>query len=100
MHLKRGWLKGVLEAARKEVKKWPAWMRGTRSRAYSIAGWKRDKEGFYRNGESMIFQRGRAWIRQDLAAGAGNVPVDESYPTLRAAIKQEKPPAPPLLREI
>ena len=74
-------------------------------RVYSIAGWVRDQHGLYCNGGSTIHRQGRSWIRRnpDLQVGeTGGIVLngytEESYPTLHAAIKQERTePETPLL---
>ena len=55
-------------------------------RVYSIAGWVRGADGDYWKGVSRIIRRGRAWVRIETIGG-----VEETYPTLHAAIKQEMP---------
>jgi hypothetical protein len=70
-------------------------------RTYSIAGWVRGEDGVYYNGGATIRREGRSWIRRnpDLQEGANggivlNGYTEESYFTLHAAIKQERPAAP------
>ena len=73
------WFNGIREWLRKKM------FGGRReTRAYSISGWVRSADGTYRNGESKIYREGHTWYREDPDAAY------ERYPTLHAAIKQER----------
>jgi hypothetical protein len=61
-----------------------------------MAGWVRAEDGIYRNGTEEIFRRGRTWVR--VKGGFPDEYTEECYPTLHAAIKQERiEPEAPLL---
>ena len=81
------------------------WWNGTpvqvrKAHAYSIAGWVRNEDGIYYNGPSTIRRHGHSWIRRspdlEYPQGGGVSLIgyrEESYPTLHAAIGQERPAA-------
>ena len=62
-------------------------------RSYSIRGWERGADGVYRKGDSVIYRRGRAWMKVN--AGVWGKPdatlVHETFPTLHAAIQGNQP---------
>jgi hypothetical protein len=106
MTLNLGWLGRQLEKVAKEVSGWPIWMkraaRFSARRKYSMSGWLRGADGIYRNGESIIFRRGRKWVRQDPVPegdASGWQVTDEEYVTLHAAIKQQRTEDAPLFAE-
>ena len=71
-----------------------------KKRTYSMSGWVRGSDGIYRSGDSVIFRRGKAWIRQDPPFGTDSpfdVETETSYSSLHAAIKSEIPGTFPLL---
>ncbi|MGD0497502.1 MAG: hypothetical protein ABSC23_03600 [Bryobacteraceae bacterium] len=92
--MKRGWFKRLLD-----------WMRGGAERpshVYSMAGWVRRADGVYLSPDEKhrIYRRGKVWYRETRQYDGEWVTAVESvvpYPTLRAAIKQERTPEPPLL---
>lgn len=68
-----------------------------KKRTYSMSGWTRGPDGIYRSGDSVIFRRGKTWIRQDPPLGVNSpmdVETETSYANLHAAIKREVPSAP------
>jgi len=65
-----------------------------KKREYSLGGWKRGSDGIYRNGEELIFRRGKVWARTEIS---GDMEGQALYPTLHAAIKGESKPEMPLL---
>jgi hypothetical protein len=71
-------------------------LRSAPAHGYSISGWTRAANGVYRNSSDpacSIFRNGRTWYRETpiLTPGGGVELRAIPYPSLRAAIREERP---------